>query len=528
MERNKFLRGALLLTLSGLICKALGAVYRIPLGNTIGTEGMGYYQMAYPVYSMLIMLSSAGIPIALSRMVSETCARGDEAGANEIFWVSRRVLLWLGIASGAVMFAGSDIIARVQGLPGTALSLRMLAPSLVCVALVSAYRGVLQGRQLMGATAVSQVTEQLVRLTLGLYLAGLWMPKGAEAGAGGALLGVTLSELAGLAVVAGYYAAKRREFRDMGGKVEKDRRRKILKELLRVALPITAGACATTLVGTIDSAMVMRVLTGNGYGTREATGLFGLLTGFVQPIINMPAVLSGAVAMSIVPAISAACAVGNNRKMKIQADLAYKLGILLGLPCAVGLTLLAEPVLGAIYPTLKGAELSRAAAMMRVMAPGILLMSVSQVSTGILQGVGRMIHPVCSMILGAMVKLFLGIWLIRIPSLNIMGAAWGTLLYFGVNAVVDTLLAVRYAGVKIGFRDTLPRGLISAGIMGGVVYICYFLLHTGVWIAVLAGAVSYAILLIVTGALDAGDLSRIPMGGRVTKLMIRMKIRRKA
>jgi stage V sporulation protein B len=140
------------------------------------------------------------------------------------------------------------------------------------------------------------------------------------------------------------------------------------------------------------------------------------------------------------------------------------------------------------------------------MAPGILLMSVSQVSTGILQGVGKMIHPVCSMILGAMVKLFVGVWLIRIPSLNILGAAWGTLLYFGVNAVVDTLLAVRYAGVKIGFGDALPRGLLSAGIMGGVVYVCFYLFRGGVWITVLAGAVGYGILLIVTKTVTAEEL----------------------
>ena len=527
MERNKFVRGALILTASGLICKALGAIYRIPLGNTIGTEGMGYYQMAYPVYSMLIMLSSAGIPIALSKMISESCARGELHGANEIFHVSRRVLFFMGLATAVLMFAGSGLIAEVQGLPGTAFSLKMLAPSLVFVALVSAYRGVLQGRQLMGATAVSQVVEQIVRLTLGLYLAGLWMPRGAEAGAGGALLGVTLSELAGLMVVMGYYAARRKEFRDMGIRVEKNRRREIFGELLKVALPITAGACATTIVGAIDSAVVMRVLTGNGYETREATELFGLLTGFVQPIVNMPAVLSGSVAMSIVPAISAACAVGNRRKMKTQADLAYKLGILLGLPCAVGLGLLAEPVLGAIYPSLKGTELIRAGQMMRVMAPGILLMSLSQVSTGILQGMGKMLYPVCSMVLGAMVKLFFGIWLIRIPALNIMGAAWGTLMYFGVNAVVDTLFAVRYAGVEIGFRKTLPRAALSAAVMGGVVLVLYRRLCAPVWITVLAGAMVYAILLIVTGALSPGDLSRMPMGGKIASLMFRWKIWRK-
>lgn len=527
MERNRFLRGALILTLSGLVCKILGAVYRIPLGNIIGTEGMGYYQMAYPVYSLLIMFSSAGIPIALSKMISESCARGDLRGANEIFHVSKNTLLWLGVISAAILFVSSEGIARIQGLPGTTFSLRMLAPSLVFVAVVSAYRGGLQGRQLMGATAVSQVVEQLVRLTLGLSIAAAWMPAGAEKGAGGALCGVTLSELAGLAVAKGYYAAKRREFGDIAVCVSKKRKREILREILRVALPITAGACASTVVSAIDSTVVLRVLTANGYPAQEATGLFGLLTGFVQPIINMPMVLASSVAMSIVPAISAACAVGNLRKMKRQANLAYKIGILLGLPCAVGLFLLAEPVLGAIYPSLDAEELWLAGKMMRVMAPGILLMAMSQVATGILQGMGKMLYPVCSMLLGALVKLFLGVWLIRIPSFHILGAAWGTLLYCGINAGVDTLFAARYAGVKPNFGE-LSRAVFSAGIMGAVVYGIYEILQGSVWIAVLAGAGTYAILLIVTGALNPGDLGTFPLGSKLSALMFRLKIWRKA
>lgn len=200
MEKRKFLRGTLILTLSGVLCKVLGAVYRIPLGNTIGTEGMGYYQMAYPVYSILIVLSSAGVPVALSRMISESLARGDAIAAHEIFCVSRRLLLLLGVAVGVLLFLGSGGIAAALGLKGTAFSFRMLAPSLVCVSVVSVYRGALQGRQLMGATAVSQVCEQIVRLTLGLTIAAAWMPQGAEYGAGGALFGVTLSEVAGLSV----------------------------------------------------------------------------------------------------------------------------------------------------------------------------------------------------------------------------------------------------------------------------------------------------------------------------------------
>ena len=527
MEKQKFIRGALILTISGILCKALGAIYRIPLGNTIGTEGMGFYQMAYPVYSVLIVLSSAGIPVALSRMVSEALARGETGAANEIFRVSRRALALLGIASAIFLFAASGLIARTVGLEGTAFSLKMLAPSLVFVAVVSVYRGALQGRQLMGATAVSQVCEQIVRLTLGLYLAAAWMPQGSVYGAGGALLGVTFSEIAGLAVVVGYYAAKRRSFGDIRISVDKFRRREILRELFRIAFPITLGACTMSVVGAIDSAIVMRVLTGNGFSTAEATGLFGLLTGFVQPIVNMPAVLSGALAMSIVPTVSAAFALKDHAKVRRQADFAHKLSCLIGMPCSVGLYLLAEPALAAIYPNLSAAELVSAAQMMRIMAPGIFFMSISQVSSGVLQGIGRTVYPVLSMLLATMVKLFLGIWLIRIPAVNIMGAAWGTLLYFAINAAVDVLFAVRFAGMRTGMRDVIPRTVLCSAGMGAIVYLLREYTALSVWITVLAGAVGYGILLIVSGTLCAEEIEGMIGSARAEKILFWRRIGRK-
>ncbi|MBR4080013.1 MAG: polysaccharide biosynthesis C-terminal domain-containing protein, partial [Christensenellaceae bacterium] len=317
---------------------------------------------------------------------------------------------------------------------------------------------------------------------------------------------VTFSEIAGLAVVLGYYAAKKKEFGDIRIRSEKNRRREILRDLFRIAFPITLGACTMSVVGAIDSAIVMRVLTGNGYSTAEATGLFGLLTGFVQPIVNMPAVLSGALAMSIVPTVSAAFAVKNREKISRQANFAYKLSCVIGMPCAAGVFLLAKELLAAIYPNLTAAELEQASAMMRIMAPGIYLMSISQVSSGVLQGIGKTVYPVLAMLLGTMVKLFLGIWLIRVPSVNILGAAWGTLLYFAVNAAVDILFAMRFADLRIGVKTViLPTAVCTAG-MGAAVWAMREFTASGIWITVLAGAVGYGILLIVTKTVTAEEL----------------------
>ena len=498
MNKKEFVKGAAILAISGVVCKVLGAIYRIPLGNILGTQGMGCYQMAYPVYSMLIVISTSGIPIAVSKLVSEECAGRNMRAADEVLRVSLAALLIVGLACGVFLYALSGPLAAAMGMPSAAFSLKMLAPSLVFVAAVSAYRGYLQGMQLMGATAVSQLAEQLVRLTIGLYIAKAWMLFGADRGAGGALLGVTISEVAGFLVVMGYYIKKQREIGVFDWQADRGRKREILKKLWKIAFPVTLGACAMALVSTIDSAVVMRTLLSVGYASDEASSLYGLLTGFVQPVINMPAVISAAMSMSIVPAIAAAIAGKRDALAKKEATAAYKLSVVAGLPCAVGLLILGEPILGAMFSSLQGQELAKAGEIMRILAPAVFFMSVSQVSTGIMQGMGRPVYPVIVMLLGAVIKLFSGVWLIK-TDLGICGAAAGTLLCFVVCMWLNTRFVVQYANVKLSVAMFAKPAVASIG-MGTVVYLTSTWIdgNLGTWIAILAGAVVYGILLLLT------------------------------
>ncbi len=525
MKRKSFIRGAAVLAASALVCKALGAIYRIPLGGIIGAEGMGCYQMAYPVYSLLLVISSAGVPIAVSKMVSERYARGDRRGAGDVFRVSLAALAAVGIISAVLLYALSGAAASAMGMPEAAFSLKMLAPALVFVAMVSAFRGYLQGMQLMGATAVSQLAEQLVRLTLGLSIARAWIGRGAQYGAGGALLGVTISEVIGLIVILLYYLIKKKEFGMVRSRIPAEESRSILSELWRLALPVTVGACAAAIVGAIDSGVIMRVLTAEGYARERASELFGLLSGFVQPIVNLPAVLSASVAISIVPAISASVVRGNAEHAKKQADLAFKLAVILGAACSVGLFILAEPLMSAIFGSLSAEEAASAGELMRIIAPSVLCMTVAQITTGLLQSVGHTSYPVLSLLIGTAVKLFLGVWLIRIPALNIKGAAIGTVVCFALTAGINTLLTVKYAGIRLK-AGVLIRPLTAAAGMGAVVLAVKNAVpgSAGVWAAVLAGAAVYAILLILTGAIGKEELEGLPCWGRAARLLRRFGI----
>jgi len=209
MSKKSFVKGAGILAVSGLIVKFIGAVFRIPLTNIIGTEGIGLYQLAYPIYAFLLVASTSGLPVAISKMVSEEIALGNHYGAYRIFRISLRLLTLLGIVTSIILLAGSGLISKLQGNPKSIYGLMAISPALFFVSVMSAYRGYFQGMHMMTPTALSQIIEQLGKLIIGLTLAALWIPKGPEYAAAGAILGVTLSEVAALTFMLGVYHIKK-------------------------------------------------------------------------------------------------------------------------------------------------------------------------------------------------------------------------------------------------------------------------------------------------------------------------------
>ena len=198
-DKKTFVKGAFILGVAGLICKVIGAFFRIPLYNMLG-DGMQYYEAVYPYYSTLLVISSAGLPTAISRMVAERTAVGDLLGAKRVFRKSQLLLTGIGAVTTALMYFGADLLARSTVGPLAAPSFRMMAPALLIVSIMCSYRGYLQGLQQMTGTAMSQLAEQAGKLAIGLYLAARWMPRGLEYGAMGAVAGVTISELLALIV----------------------------------------------------------------------------------------------------------------------------------------------------------------------------------------------------------------------------------------------------------------------------------------------------------------------------------------
>lgn len=534
-KQKSFVKGAAILGIAGLIVKVIGAVFRIPLVNAVGTEGMGYYNVAYPVYALLLVISTAGIPTAISKMVSEKVAVGDYTAAHNTFRVAFRLLILVGLFTSAIMFAASTWIANNIVLqPKGTLSLMAISPALFFVAVLSAYRGYFQGMQLMAPTAVTQVIEQVGKLFFGLYLAYLWMPAGPEYGAAGALVGVSISEVCALVYIMGMYRRRKREImrtvdkRRLGGKDQKSKA--TVKKLLLIAIPVTLGGCVMPIVASIDSVIILRSLLEIGASQQAAASMYGMLTGVVNPLINMPAVLSLALAMSLVPSISESLAQRDLKQLKTKAAFGFKLAIFIGLPAAFGFALLAGPIIHMLFRSIVQTEFDLSVSLLQILSLGVLFLTLVQSMTGVMQGLGKPSLPVIGLAAGAVVKVFVSIWLIRDPDINIVGAVVGTMCCYAIAAIMDVAFVIKNVKLRLSLPDHILKPVIATALMGGVAVLVYRTVAVysntlGVLAAILLAILVYGLALSFMHAITKEEMSLMPGGGRMGRLMRRTRLR---
>ena len=527
MEKKKvsFVQGAAILGIAGLIVKVIGAAFRIPLANTIGLIGTSYYDTAYPYYSWLLVISSSGLPTAISKMVSERVTLGDYRGAHRVFTTAMQILCCIGLLTSILMFFGSDYIARLHMLPEAAYCFKALAPALFFVALMCAYRGYMQGMQQMVPTAISQVVEQVGKLAVGLTLAFMLLDAGPEYAAMGALIGVTVSELLALIYVMLSY---RRRWPKIRARLERSVRREaepVAARLIAIALPITIGASISPLASVVDSALIIRILLKLGYAKETAQTAFSLMRTNVATLTNMPGVLTMALAMSLVPAISAFSAKRDHAGIQDTARLGLKLALIIGLPCAVGLFVLASPILAMLYPNLTEGELTLAVDLMHTSSIGVIFLSLVQSMTGVIQGMGKPNVPVFNLFIGFVLKVASLLALMNIPQINIQGAAVSTVVCYAFAGIADTIYVIRRAKLRLGLVDVLLKPVLSSGVMGFVVFMIYSFMQDlehqalSTLAAVAVGVFAYGVMAIYFRFFSREELAYIPGGQRIRKLM---------
>ncbi len=530
-EKDSFLKGALILGVAGILIKVMGAFFRIPLGNLIGAEGMGYYQAAYPVYTLFLTLATAGFPTALAKLVSEKNARGDFKGANKIFKVSYATLFLTGLLAFLIFFLGADyIVNNIMKNPGAYYAMLAISPALLFVPVMSAYRGYFQGRREMSKIAISQIGEQFFRVILGIALAYYLMKvSGPELGAAGAIMGATVGAVFSILylIITYIFEGRKRKL-----EIEKSKHFQdedvftILGRLLVVAIPITIGASVMPLVNMIDNVIVIRRLEVAGFSLAQANEMFGQLTGMAMAIVNLPSVLTVAMSMSLVPAISESFARGNRQQAIKDTKNGIKVTLLIVLPAAFGMASLAHPIIELLYPK----EPALVGQILLYLTPCVVFLGLIQTMNGILQGMGKPMIPVVALLLGMLSKIVISYTLTAMPSINILGSALGTVSAYLIAALFEIVYIVKVLRVKFSVMDFLIKPLITVVTMFVCVKLGYSVFASIVGgklatlISVALGGIIYVLVLILVGGITKEEVLTMPKGNKIYNILKKVKL----
>ena len=516
-NNSKFLKGTMILTISSIIVKVIGSLNWIILSRVLGGEGIGLYQMGFPIYLMAITVSSAGVPVAISIITSEKLANKDYRGAKRVFNVSLRLLLISGLLFSSALFFGADFLINQHIIRDSRAyySIIALAPAVFFVTFLASFRGYLQGWQIMTPTATSEVVEQLVRVITMLIFADLFMPYGLAYAAGGASMGAGAGAFCALLVLMWFYRRLKKrlhaEIEAQDDSIPLESAGSIIKRLLKLALPVSLTSLMLPIGANLDLLIVPQRLEVAGFDVRHATELFGYLTGMAVPLVNLAAIFTAAMTISLVPSISESRTLGHFNAIQEKIRIAFRVAMIITFPCFMGLFFLAEKVAALIY------NAPGAAGAIQTMSVGILFLGMHQISTGILQGLGKTAIPVINMLLACLVKVVISWWLTAIPYLGIKGASLATVADFAVAAIINMGFIYKYTGFTLSMGSLL-KPLLASGVMGAAIYAVLALTEQlGMWCVLFAMVVAvpaYALALIAFGGLNKEDLDNVPFIGR--------------
>ena len=515
--QKSLVKGISVLGLAGLICKVVGVLYKIPLASAIGPEGMAAYHQVFPTYNLMLTISSAGIPVAISRMVSGFLVKDDRRSAHATYRVALLLLGVVGALGTALMMLLSPALARASGNPEAQWGFLMIAPSLFLVCVMSAFRGFMQGRRRMVPTAISQLIEQVGKVAVALPLAWAGTARGGFAmGAAGALLGTSIAEAVALIHMMIDKRIHQPAFDALPqAALPAANRRKLARELTLISIPITIGACIVPLAGAVDSFMLVNLMS-DYLPITQARISFGVYTGLVLTLINVPTALAMATATNLVPAINAAYERGNYAAVAHDADAGLRVASVIGFPSAIGMSLLAEPILFLLFGRsgkYTPQDLRMGAQLLQISSLTIILFTHVQATSGILQGLHRQRIPMITLAIGVALKVMVNYTLVRLPQVGISGAPYASLICYGVSLAPNLYYVAKYGRMRIRWDEVLLRPgaatlLMALPVLGLRAMFGQRLNHS--WLAlgivVLVAVAAFAVSALAVGAVKKSDL----------------------
>jgi len=524
-NKQSVIKGALVLTIAGIFIRILGAVYRVPLVRLLGAEGMGIYGLPNYFYLLFFTLSSAGIPVAVARLVSEKMAVGRYRDAYRTFRLARFSMFVIGLVASLSLFLGAEWLVEsgIVADPRCYNGLRAISPVVFFAAVTAAYRGLFQGVRNMTAVAVSQVADQVMLVAGTLILAYLFLPHGLAWAAAGANMGAIPGAVAATGIMLFYHWLYRGEFHRLMASDTSGRREgplSLLKKIFATAIPISFASIAMALTGILDNKLIIDRLQLVGYSMSEATAAYGQFTQMAMSFINIAIAFAVSLGANLVPSVAEVYSAGNKQHIRRQVSRAVRLAVVFSLPAAAGLFVLAPHLTYLVFAD------REAGIPLAWVSWVVIFWAVHLVTTGVLQGLGRADIPVRSLITGIAFKIGITYYLVPTP-LGVRAAAIGTVAMFVVASFLNILSIRKRVGFDFHFGKTVVRPSIAVLIMVVGVIKIYQMFSVQVgnnWatlLAVCAGAIIYAPAVVLVGGITSREVGAVPVIGEKIAPIIR-------
>ncbi len=525
--KRAFFGGVLLLSASTLICKVIGLLFKIPMLEYVGIDGMAYFSAAYNVYLLLNGLSIAGLPVAISILVSQSRARGNETGVRRIFYISVSLCAMIGLVGSAVLWIGAERYSTAVGMAGAQYSVMAIAPTMFFICIIGGIRGYFQGHEMMEPTATSQLIESLGKLFLGVGFAAyaISVGKSTEEIAAAAVCGLSVGMLLSLLYLLFRLFFFTRKNAPMQRIAERKSGVSVLKNLIVIAFPITLAASVTGITSLTDTALITNRLIDAGYADSVARVMYSSYSNLAVPLFNMPPALLAPLSVSIVPTLTAAITSGDEAREKSVFDSSFRMCVFLALPAAAGMSFFAEPILKIVFSS-QAQAVSIAAPLLSVLAISIIFSCLTALTNAVLQTYNKRTLPIVSMFIGAAVKMATEYILVR--RIGIMGAPISTIACTLTVTLVNIFFIGRYTPrrVNISFLwRTLASCMIAISAAMGV-YLATFRFGT---VLSLFGAVFTAVVLYIPSglmlrAVRYEDVIQLPKGERIAAILVKLKL----
>ena len=504
MKKQSLVKGSLILATAGIISKFLGFFFRWPLIMLIGDEGIAYYQLVYPLY-MFFAAMAAGVPIAVSKIISEKNAVGDIKGSFEVVKESAYMMVILGIGTSIILFVlAKPIINFLKWDIKSYYALVGISFAPMMVSFMTIFRGFFQGLQNMTPSAISQIFEQIGRVLIGVGLAIMLLPKGIEVSAGGAAFGAAGGALIALI----YLLIKYINIKKAYGIKKVKTNTNVLTQILKVAIPISIGATVGTIMSLIDSILVPQQLLKSG--VVNSVALYGQLTGKAAVLVNLPLTLSVAICTSLIPIIAEMYMLKRKQEMEKKINIALKLSSIIALPCTLGLYFLAEPIMKLVFfQKYEGIEI------LKYLALSIPFIVVTQTTTAILQATNYYYRPIVNLFIGCLVKVMLTWILVAIPKINIYGAVIASISAYLVVAILNIISLKKKIKFNIDISDSFIRPLCASitMIIGVLLAYNFMIIKTNTisiscLFSVFMGIIIYIIAILLFKVFELKDIRR--------------------